>query len=129
LWSRASHWLSAFCTAACRLGNNSSVLGAWSQDALIVRTRHMVLNEDALSWSGLTWTIKPMLTENVLSWLDWRCVELSWLDLNNQTNVDWRRAELAGLTWTIKPMLTEDVLSWAGLTWTVKWNDLPMPVQ
>jgi len=62
--------------------------------------------------TDLTWTIKPMLTEDMPS----------WLDLNNQTSVDWRRAKLASLTWTIKPVLTEDMLNW--LAWLKQSNEM-----
>ena len=142
--------------AARGLECNSSVPDEWSRDALIVRTRHMVLCEDVLSWLTL-------LEQSNQCWLKtWRA---GWRDLNNQTSVDWRRAELDGLTWTIKPVLTEDVpswlawleqsnqcwlktcqagwrdlnnqtsvdwrraeLSWLAWLWRVKWNGLSMPV-
>jgi len=111
LWSRASHWSYVFCTAA---------RGARVQ---LVRTRRVESRRvdhpyhiRGLKWrraelAGPTWTIKPALTEDVPSWLvrleqlnqRWlKTFRAGWSDLNNQTSVDWRRAELAGLTWTIK---------------------------
>jgi len=97
---------------------NSSVPGAWSRDALIVRTRHMVLSEDVLSW--LAW-----LEQSNQCWL--KTCRAGWHDLNNQTSVDWRRAELAGLTWTVKPVLTGDVPSW--LAWLEQSNGMVYPCQ
>jgi len=56
-----------------------------------------------MSWAGLTWTIKSLLTEDVLSWL-------AWLEQSNQCWLKMCWAELADLTWAIK------------------WNGLSMPV-
>ena len=50
-----------------------------------------------------------------------------WLDLNNQSSVDWRLAELAGLTWTINPASTEDLLSW--LAWLEQSLEMVYPCQ
>jgi len=93
------------------------------------RTCGIKLRWDELA--GLTWTINPTSTEDLLGWLAWleqsiqrrlktcwaswldsawleqsiqRRLKTCWagrLDLNNQSIVDWRLAELADLTWTI----------------------------
>ena len=83
------------------------------------RTRGTKLKWDELA--GLTWTINPASTEDLLS----------WLDLNTQSSVGWRLAELAGLEHSIQRGLKT---SWrlaepAGLTWTILGNGLPMSVQ
>jgi len=86
------------------------------------RTRGIKLRWDELA--GLTWTINPASTEDLLSWLAWleqsiqrrlKTCWAGWLGLNNQSSVDWRLAELAVLTWTINPASTEDLLNW--LAW------------
>jgi len=97
---------------------NLLVPGAWSRDALIIHTIYVALREGVPSW--LAW-----LEQSNQRWL--KTCRAGWSDLNNQTSVDWRRAELAGPTWTIKPALTEDVSSWLSRLQS-KWNDLSMPV-
>ena len=59
-------------------------------------TRGIKLRSDELA--NLTRTINPASTEDLLSWLAW----LEQSIQRNQSNVNWRLAELAGLTWTIK---------------------------
>ena len=90
---------------------NSSVPGAWSRDTLIIRTKYVALSEGVPSWLAWLWTIKPAFTDDMPSWLAWleqsnqrwlKTCRAGWPDLNDQTSVDWRCAELAGLTWTIK---------------------------
>jgi len=112
LWSRASHWSSVSRTAAR------------AARVQLVRTRRVGSRRIAHPYhirgpkwrraelAGPTWTIKPALTEDMLSWL----VRLE------------QRAELAGPTWTIKPALTGDVLSWLVRFDQWKWSDLSMSV-
>jgi len=80
-----------------------SVSGAWGRDALLIHTIYVALSEGVPGWL-------VRLEQSNQRWL--KTCRAGWSDLNNQTSVDWRRAELAGPVWTIKPALTEDVLSW-----------------
>jgi len=137
LWSRASHWSSVSRTAArearvqlVRIRRVGSRRVAHPYHIRGPKWRRAGL-------AGPTWTIKPALTEDVPSWLvrleqsnqRWlKTCWAGWSGLNNQTSVDWRRAELAGPVWPIKPALTEDVLSWLVRFDQWKWSDLSMSV-
>jgi len=95
----------------------------WDELAGLTWTINPASTEDLLSWlawleqsiqrrlktcwaAGLAWTINPASTEDLLSWLAWleqsiqhrlKTCWTGWLDLNNQSSVDWRLVELAGL--------------------------------